>query len=143
METSKLNETLKMFEDAELTLEKAKEIFEDEGKLEADEVKPMKLKTMFDEYDCFGDDLSWALIKADKFQKFVKDMCEEFASKGLPDKFDYYFSVETMYDDIMDKGWKVVLYQAQRWLENLGEDDFTSIQKYDVSFDDCYLIELI
>ena len=143
METSKLNETLKMFEDAELTLEKAKEIFEDEGKLEADEVKPMKLKTMFDEYDCFGDDLSYALIKADKFQKFVKNMCEEFISSGLPDKFDGYFNVNAMYEDIMDKGWKVVLYQAQRWLEDRGEDDFTSIQSFEWSFDDCYLVELL
>lgn len=143
METSKLNETLKMFEDAELTLEKAKEIFEDEGKLEADEVKPMKLKIKRNEYDCFGDDLSYALIKADKFHKFIKDMCEEFASSGLPDKFHYYFNVDAMYEDIMERDWKVVLYQAQRWLENLDEDDFTSIQSFKVSSDDCYLVELL
>ena len=47
MEIKKLNETLALFEDKGLTLEQAIQIFADEDKLEPEEIKPMKLKTMY------------------------------------------------------------------------------------------------
>lgn len=143
MEIKKLNETLALFEDKGLTLEQAIQIFADEDKLESEEVKPMKLKTMYDEYECFGDDLNYAVINGDIFHKFIKDMCDEFV-QGLPDKFDQYFDTKAMYDDIVNKGWQVVLIQAQRYLENLGTDDFTSIKKFEPTFgDNVYIVELL
>lgn len=143
MEVKQINETLALYEDKELTLEQAQQIFTDEGKLEADEVKPMKLKTMYDEYECFGDDLNYAVITGEKLHTFIKDMCEEFA-QNLPDKFDSYFDINAMYDDIVNKGWQVVLIQAQKFLENLGIDDFTSVKKFEPSFgDNVYIVELL
>lgn len=143
MEVKQINETLALYEDKELTLEQAQQIFTDEGKLETDEVKPMKLKTMYDEYECFGDDLNYAVITGEKLHKFIKDMCEEFA-QNLPDKFDSYFDINAMYDDIVNKGWQVVLIQAQKFLENLGIDDFTSVKKFEPSFgDNVYIVELL
>ena len=143
MEIKKLNETLALFEDKELTLEQAIQIFADEDILEAEEVEPMKLKTKYGEYDCFGDGWHYAVINGDIFHKFIQDMCREFA-QCLPDKFDRYFDTAAMYEDIVNRGWHGVLYQAQGYLDNLDKDDFTLIKKFETTFgDNVYIVELI
>lgn len=139
MSIKSILEKLSIYEDGDLTLEKAKEILEKEG-FDADDVKEMTLTTMYNDYPCFGDGYT-ALIKAEDFQKFIKDTCEEFA-QCLPDKFDGYFDTKAMYEDIVDRGWKAVLFQAQRYMEDLGRD-ITSVKKYDWSYSDCYLVELL
>lgn len=139
MKAKEILEHLQKFnEEGELTLEKAKEILEKEDLIEDYEVKPIEFKTMYNDYKVFGTDYN-AVISSKDFDQFVKDTCNEFA-QCLPDKFDRYVNIDAMIEDIQE--WPVVLYQAQRFMEEQGRE-VSSITKITPTYDNCYILELL
>ena len=100
-------------------------------------IEKRELRTMYDTYTYYGD-VSCGVIKAEDFEKFITDTCNEFAQQ-LPDKFDRYFDVEALEKDVWE--WPVCLRQAQDFIDERGEH-VDIIEKWIPADDDCYVIEI-